>query len=177
MKKIFIVTSGCYSDYQIDAVYSSKEKASEFVNIQGSNYRIEEYILDPELPEKEDTWWEVILLCNTKEVQCASKTPETFWNKDTIRYVCFHNMRDGDYYGIIINVRADSQQKAIKVASERYGVIIAYEQTMYPLLRAKIIYDNYPIYDFNTGEILCSNEEDRKKFPPFVKFKDISDLQ
>ena len=31
MDKVYVVTSGCYSDYQIEAIFSSKEKAELYV--------------------------------------------------------------------------------------------------------------------------------------------------
>lgn len=43
--KIYVVTSGCYSDYYIDKVFTDKNKAEEFVEWHGwyDDSRIEEY--------------------------------------------------------------------------------------------------------------------------------------
>lgn len=46
--KTYVVTSGCYSDYHIDAVFTVKEKAEEYVKYNAHNtywneMRIEEY--------------------------------------------------------------------------------------------------------------------------------------
>ena len=56
MKKVFVVTSGEYSDYGIDAVFSSKELAEKYIKFKSrvsviypEYARIEEYTLD-ELP-------------------------------------------------------------------------------------------------------------------------------
>lgn len=53
MAKVYIVTSGCYSDYTINVCFSTKEKAQEYINNskKTKNYsyrdiRIEEYELD-----------------------------------------------------------------------------------------------------------------------------------
>ena len=52
MAKVYIVTSGCYSDYTINACFSTKEKAQEYINnskkTQDYSYDIgiEEYELD-----------------------------------------------------------------------------------------------------------------------------------
>ncbi|CAH0305815.1 DUF7336 domain-containing protein [Priestia megaterium] len=48
MKKVYIVTSGTYSDYGINSVFQSEEKAQEFVDLMEkrssySDYDIEEY--------------------------------------------------------------------------------------------------------------------------------------
>ena len=51
MAKIYIVTSGEYSDYTIDAVFSTKEKAEEYVQQYGTNYRVEDYDIDEEINE------------------------------------------------------------------------------------------------------------------------------
>lgn len=59
MDKVYVVTSGCYSDYQIEAVFSSKEKAELYVavhydydyNIKNNNdyVNIEEYTISDSL--------------------------------------------------------------------------------------------------------------------------------
>lgn len=53
MEKIYIITSGEYSDYGIDCCFSTQEKAKEFLEFINkekgnawSKYRIEEYPLD-----------------------------------------------------------------------------------------------------------------------------------
>jgi hypothetical protein len=61
MAKIYLVSSGDYSDYRIDAVFSTKEKAEELLLRKGhkriesehgyvfyGTYSIEEYDLDPD---------------------------------------------------------------------------------------------------------------------------------
>ena len=56
MSRVFIVTSGEYSDYGIDRVFSSVEKAKEWIKIvtsmYGGNYNIEPYELDAPLPKR-----------------------------------------------------------------------------------------------------------------------------
>ena len=56
MNKVFIVTSGEYSDYGIDKVFSSIEKAKEWIKVvtsmYGGNYNIEPYELDAPLPKR-----------------------------------------------------------------------------------------------------------------------------
>lgn len=53
MAKVYIVTSGCYSDYGIEACFTTKEKAQEYINnskktkdYSYSDIGIEEYELD-----------------------------------------------------------------------------------------------------------------------------------
>ena len=58
MSKVFIVTSGEYSDYGIDRVFSTEEKAKEWVDViasmYGGNYNIEQYELDAPIPERKE---------------------------------------------------------------------------------------------------------------------------
>lgn len=58
MSKVFIVTSGEYSEYGIDRVFSTEEKAKEWVDVitsmYGGNYNIEQYELDAPIPERKE---------------------------------------------------------------------------------------------------------------------------
>lgn len=49
--KVYIVTSGTYSDYQVESIYSTEEKAKEAIEtliklVANSDYSIDEYTLD-----------------------------------------------------------------------------------------------------------------------------------
>lgn len=57
-KQVFIVTHGCYSDYGIEAVFTSEEKAKEYIRarehndgVDSSDYEIETYELDEDPPK------------------------------------------------------------------------------------------------------------------------------
>ena len=54
--KVYIVTSGDYDDYQIDEVFSTKEKAEEYIEYFGDYCRIEECDLDNPIEHKEKIW-------------------------------------------------------------------------------------------------------------------------
>ena len=58
MSRVFIVTSGEYPDYSIDRVFSTEEKAKEWVDViasmYGGNYNIEQYELDAPIPERKE---------------------------------------------------------------------------------------------------------------------------
>jgi len=46
--KIYIVTSGCYSDYRINHVFSTRELADRWIGERaGEDYSAEEYEIDP----------------------------------------------------------------------------------------------------------------------------------
>ena len=58
MSRVFIVTSGEYSDYGIYRVFSTKKKAKEWIEVitsmYGGNYNIEQYELDAPIPERKE---------------------------------------------------------------------------------------------------------------------------
>ena len=58
MSRVVIVTSGEYPDYSIDRVFSTEEKAKEWVEVitsmYGGNYNIEQYELDAPIPERKE---------------------------------------------------------------------------------------------------------------------------
>ena len=58
MSKVFIVTSGESSDYGIDRVFTTEEKAKEWVDVITSmydgSYNIEPYELDAPIPERKE---------------------------------------------------------------------------------------------------------------------------
>ena len=47
MNTVYIVTSGCYSDYSIDAVFSTREAAEAYIGTK-TNRDIEEWQVDTE---------------------------------------------------------------------------------------------------------------------------------
>lgn len=59
--KVFVVTHGEYSDYRIDAVCSSPEKAKEFMGTSKQEFGVEEYEVDGEQSRVWGTVWVVLL--------------------------------------------------------------------------------------------------------------------
>jgi hypothetical protein len=65
MRKIYIVTSGSYSDYSIRTVFESEEKANEFVETKNrksgyTDYDIEEYVIADSVEDYKLEDYEVI---------------------------------------------------------------------------------------------------------------------
>ena len=56
MNKVWVVTKGCYSDYGISAIFSTKEKAWEYYNmksiISGEYNEPDEWDIDNEKPDE-----------------------------------------------------------------------------------------------------------------------------
>ena len=170
-QQIFIITTGEYSDYTIDRVFSTRQKATEYLDTKDDNYTLEVFDIDEPIERKTQLYCISFYLDKKKVWRCDTYYDKRY--KDLIhiggRY--FNNMKTLDIY-----VESDSRKRALKVASERYGAIIAGEQTMFPYLRVGVLRhygDMKPAYfDFNTGEmVLVDNHQLAVELPSFIKVK------
>lgn len=155
-KKVYIVTAGEYSEYHISAVFSTKEKAEEYMDTVGSDFCIEEYSIDKPIKHEVSIWSIMMDICS-KEVLNIHYYGVN--EKDTIEFMPSTSFRNEC---IIFTVESDSKEKAIKIVSDRFGAVVANENIIYPLLRVKAVrnifgWHNYPIYKFKTGEILLKD--------------------
>lgn len=169
--KIFVVTSGEYSDYRIERVFSTLKKALEYLDTKDDSYTLEVFDLDEPI-ERKTHIYEISFELDKKKVWKVSIEYDKRY-KDMIhiggRY--FNNRKTLDIY-----VESDSRKRALKIASERYGVIIAGEQTMYPYLRVGVLrhYSSMcpAFFDFKTGEmVLFDREELAFELPTFIKVR------
>lgn len=178
MAKVFIVTAGEYSDYGISQVFSTREKAEQYIDTKDDDYRIEEFELDEPF-EVEKKIFAVTLRIEDKNVIRISI--EDYNNvEDCIEFnegCSYDSVRQPN---ITFFIKSDSKERAIKVASERFGSVIANEAVMYPYLRMRVIARKvyswtdakYPYYDFKTGNIVLSDKETylTNQVPGGVKF-------
>ena len=132
-KKIYIVTSGEYSDYHIEAVFTTKEKAVEYVEQHGTYYDIEEYDIDKEVEKKTQLW--SIVFC-IEDGKFDEANPISY-NKNKEVDTCYVEERfgDGKMYYIIFLVDADSMNRAVKIARERFAAVKANEYIWLRLTR------------------------------------------
>ena len=172
-KQIFIVTTGDYSDYTIDRIFSTRQKAVEYLDTKDDNYTLEVFDIDEPI-ERNTQLYCISFYLDKKKVWRVS-TYHDKRLKDLIhiggRY--FNNMKTLDVY-----IESDSRKRALKIASERYGAIIAGEQTMYPYLRVGVLrhYGNMQpaFFDFNTGElVLIDDQQLAVELPSFIKVRRI----
>ena len=70
---IYVVTSGTYSDYGINAMFSTKTLAEEWIAKLEGSYDIEEWELDAEKNSEPLTLWQVIGKLSTGEVTNTNK--------------------------------------------------------------------------------------------------------
>lgn len=169
--KVFVITSGEYSDYRIDRVFSTRKKALEYLDTKDDEYTLEVFDLDEPI-ERKTHIYEISFELDKKKVWNVSIECDKRY-KDMIhiggRY--FNNRKTLDIY-----VESDSRKRALKIASERYGAIIAGEQTMFPYLRVGVLrhYSNMlpAFFDFNTGELVLMPGQDLPTdLPAFIKVR------
>jgi hypothetical protein len=173
--KIFVITKGEYSDYHIVRVFTTRKLAKEFLDTKDNDYRLEVYDLDEPFERKTNLYC-ISFQLDRKKVVYVHAYDNVNYYKDLIRV----SPRLYKSMTLDIYVESDSRKRALKVASERYGAILANEQTIYPYLRVGTI-NNYsrsePAYfDFNTGElVLLPGEKLMAELPPFIKIKKIKE--
>lgn len=127
MTTIYVLTSGSYSDYTIIAVFSTKELATRLIEL-GHGDDIEEYELDAfgdEWLAKHITRWRVTMELDTADV--TDVFPYQLVEQDSPDNHYSHIEKYGymDKGRFITYVRADTQERAVKVAMERRSVWLA----------------------------------------------------
>lgn len=158
--KVYIVTSGEYSDYGIECVFSSRQKAEKYIK-ECDAYppcRIEEYELDV-VSDNNKFLYEVFFYENDNRNPTILPAYDDVY-ENTIEW-------NEDYACLSIYVRANNIERAQKPACDRYAAVKANEHIMYPFLRQKIVchdglsirdYD-CPRYNFYTGEVVLLKGE------------------
>ena len=125
MTKVYVVTSGEYSDYKIEGVFSNSDKAKEFADfIEEEPARVEEYELD--IPREEWCIYQVYMkqdgtvrmvmqiLPRTRSLICPEHRPTPgFWGYTL------------DAEALIWRVKTNDREQAIKVVGEKRAIILA----------------------------------------------------
>lgn len=127
---IYIVTTGEYSDYHIDSVWDSLDKAEERANqirstTQYLNERafVEEYYMNKS--EDQRVIWTVVYDPSKDEWKCYDYNNPTS-RLDKVEQLCGHNYSQCTSYRV--KLRADSREAALKIANERIMRLIASNQ-------------------------------------------------
>jgi hypothetical protein len=155
MDKVYIITYGSYSDYSICAVFSTIDKAEEYIQQHGNTFRIEEHLLD-EAVEQSEIWSVEIWMLSHKIKQCESCSDS--WSSDRVdKFRVFEPLFSDGEWSIKLLLRADSMNRAVKVANERVAQIVANKDMFYARAFNKIekgIFPirDYPWVDYNTGK-------------------------
>lgn len=157
--KVYIVTSGEYSDYHIDRVFSTKEKAQEYVDHIGSDWRdIEEYNLDEETPRGVFGYGVIFYKDRTQAELVDDLGDNIYTRKDTLRWSA------GYEPNVTFIVEAKNAPHAVKIASERFMQVKAM-QYLFPRLKEECVGNGRhgyvlkttPVYDYNTKEIILGS--------------------
>lgn len=112
--KVYVVTTGQYSDFGIRAVFSIEASAQEYIEVQGNLLEtpgIEEYDLD--MPKEE---WK----CTRVRMAQDGRVIETEPIIDVQGFIYFDSSGN-----LVWTVRSDDQDWAIKVVNEKRAQIIA----------------------------------------------------
>lgn len=164
--KVYIVTSGEYSDYSIERVFSTLKQAREYCDRFGDDHRVETFILDEDLPPRKESLYTVEMRIGTKKPEEVLIQPDE--QDGTVRVVPTFNT-------ILFGVKTDSRARAIKIASERYDQVFALESTKYPYLRVNIVRRlcvlEPPTYDFLSGDIILGTGELAVELPSHIKVR------
>lgn len=153
-KKIYIVTEGEYSDYHICAVFSTIKKAKEYVQCHGTDYGIEEYILDEDVERGVKLWRVAIAIKNNEIIETC---PTEYKVEEMTDTCCIKVNWHGEPI-IYFYVQSETMDKAIKIASERFAAVKANE---YIWLRLTRPYDidvvgrkKYERFNIKTNEFI-----------------------
>ena len=168
--KVFIVTSGSYSDYQIEAVFSTKEKAEEYIQnacIDDVN-DIEEYEMDEQV-ERKNAVYRCSVNILTSEIKVLGRYDDGYNTKRKDEIYFRKYWTDGGYVDFYIET--DTLDKAKKITAERWQQVRALGQVCFPRLFEKCVVDKhyigdtkyfnlgYPVYNFVTKQIVLDENQ------------------
>ena len=177
---IYAVTTGDFSDYHTVGMFSTKEKAEDYIEslMYPNEYNIEEYTLDELQPNKSEKMFCVHIDYEDFNARIVSRDSTNNPRVEGLQNT-FQMTDSGEVKMFFIS---NDPKRAIKIASERLGQIKA-EEWKYPLLHEvcafgekgtgnvlngqirglvayPILYNRYPVYRFGTGEIVVPEDEE-----------------
>lgn len=118
MKKVYLVTSGEYSDYHVEAVYSTKNKAMEHC-MHDRECRIDERELNPNIF---NNIIYVVWMAEDGSIDEDSTKSAVFSNVGK-GFNFFYEYAGRDY--LVWNVKTDDLKRAVKVVNEKRTQILA----------------------------------------------------
>ena len=145
-KTAYVVTSGEYSDYHIDGVFSEKEKADFFAD-KDNDRSVEEYDIDDEQMLRQEDWYKVEIYVGqsleSKDVS-VRKLSYNSENKPFDAVMFSKTQEDRRYFSFYL--AAISRGKAKAIALERFHALLAIESSHFPMLRCVRIVDPWRRY-------------------------------
>lgn len=145
-KTAYVVTSGEYSDYHIDGVFSDKEKAVFFAD-KDNDRSVEEYDIDDEQMLRQEDWYKVEIYVGqsleSKDVS-VRKLSYNSENKPFDAVMFSKTQEDRRYFSFYL--AAINRGKAKAIALERFHALLAVESSHFPMLRCVRIVDPWRTY-------------------------------
>lgn len=168
--KVYVVTSGSYSDYQIEKIFSARETAEMYIDAFGDDddWDVEEYEVEDELDSekvKKQALYSVSINIKSGEVYVSGRyTDSDGWS--------YQSQKDGDFWydgngKIRMYLHGDGRERVRKVAAERWMQIKAMEQITFPYIFQKVVVTykhfglplhEYPKYNFFTKDIMLEKD-------------------
>ena len=132
-KTAYVVTSGQYSDYHVDGVFSDKQKANSFVN-KAYDRAIERYNIDDEEQLREENWYGIDVFIS-KSSKVKSVLVNDLCKSDRYFDVVSFTLREGADDCFSFYLKALNRDKAKAIALERFHALLAVESSHFPMLR------------------------------------------
>lgn len=180
-KTAYVVTSGEYSDYHIDGVFSDKEKADFFADKDGDR-SVEEYDIDDEQMLRQEHWYEVkIYVGESLETKDVSVWKLSYDSENKIFDAVMFSKAEKDSRYFSFYLAAINRGKAKAIAFERFHALLAVESSHFPMLRCVRIVNpwrNYKIWEslvfgyFDYKAYFCPRDRIEKTQDLFMKIKD-----
>lgn len=132
-KIAYVVTSGKYSDYHVDGVFSDKQKANSFVN-KAYDRAIERYNIDDEEQLREENWYGIDVFIS-KSSKVKSVLVNDLCKSDRYFDAVSFTLREGADNCFSFYLKALNRDKAKAIALERFHALLAVESSHFPMLR------------------------------------------
>lgn len=136
MKKIYAVNSGCYSDYRIVALFSTPERAQEFMAaVPDSDYNdVEEFELNPDTADmikRGYSLWSVHMLRDGNTERVSQRRDLSLYDVGDVGHRIWRRTQAPAYQGrgipdiLTSTVWAKSEKAAVKIVNEHRAQMIA----------------------------------------------------
>lgn len=149
-KTAYVVTSGEYSGYHIDGVFSDEEKANSFAD-KKSDRGVEEYDIDDEQMLRKEEWYEVkIYIGQSLESKDVLVRYLSYESRNKLFDSVMFSKTEEDRRYFSFYLAAVNRSKAKAIALERFHALLAVESSHFPMLRCVRIVNpwrNYKIFE------------------------------
>lgn len=145
-KTAYVVTSGEYSGYHIDGVFSDEEKANSFAD-KKSDRGVEEYDIDDEQMLRKEEWYEVeIYIGQSLESKDVLVRYLSYESRNKLFDSVMYSKTEEDRRYFSFYLAAVNRSKAKAIALERFHALLAVESSHFPMLRCVRIVNPWRSY-------------------------------